>query len=251
MRYVLLLCLCLAAPSPAAPTIEYSSVADALKSLRAKPGVKFRDEKGWTVVDDRTPGFADVWSFTPPGNPAHPSVVKRSVLEKAGALQIGMSVMCEAEKAACEQLVKEFTALNEQAAGVAKEAQPGSAHPRNAEAEAFAVHWLDLVDKGDGKASFDLLTPHYQAEHTRKSWQQALTDNRAALGPLRGRSLVRIIWHVDPPKAPVPGTYATVEFDSVYANTRSHSQSVLLHSLIGEPFKVMRVDSTIVLKTKP
>lgn len=255
-RTLALVLICVAAliaplhaqPAPRSPlpdrsraVIEHASVAEALKALQAKPGVKFRDEKGWTVVDDRTPGFKDVWSFTPPGHPAHPSVVKRSVIEKNDTLSIAMSVMCEAEKAACEQLVQDFTVLNQQATG---------ADPRDADAEALAARWLDLVVKGDGKASFDLLAAPFQALQTRTGWQKALDETRAVLGLLRKRTLRRIVWMQDPPGAPLPGTYAAVEFDSVFDQTNSHSQTVMLHSGHGEPFRVISAEANIVLKSE-
>jgi hypothetical protein len=259
----LILAMALAAPLHAQPApksplpdrsgavIEYASVAEALQSLRAKPGVKFRDEKGWTVVDDRTPGFADVWSFTPAGHPAHPSVVKRTVIQKNGAIQIAMSVMCESQKPACDQLVADFNALNQQAAGAATNPPLAAANPRDAEAEALAVKWLDLVVKGDGKASFDLLAPSFQATQTRKGWQKALDETRAALGLLHSRKLRRVVWYQDPPGAPLPGIYAGVEFDSVFDKTKSHFQTVMLHSQHGEPFRVISAEADIVMKIKP
>lgn len=54
-----------------------------------------------------------LWSFTPEGHAAHPAAVKRTVLEKDGAVFIDMKVLCFGTQAACDKLVEEFKQLNE------------------------------------------------------------------------------------------------------------------------------------------
>ena len=58
--------------------IGYPTVAAALGDLRNRPGVQISQQGGWTVINDAA--SATVWSFTPPGHPAHPSAVKRAPL---------------------------------------------------------------------------------------------------------------------------------------------------------------------------
>ena len=54
-----------------------------------------------------------VLSFTKSGHSAHPAAVCRSVVPNAGSgSTINMSVQCEASKSACDQLVRDFAALN-------------------------------------------------------------------------------------------------------------------------------------------
>lgn len=108
-----------AAPVPPAPDsaealqFGYPSPQAALAALRAKPGVVVRDQNGWTVADDRA-NYA-IWSFTPPGHPAHPSGVKRVFARSAnGETAIVMSAKCGAPDQACEALLFEFHLLNEQ-----------------------------------------------------------------------------------------------------------------------------------------
>lgn len=90
--------------------IGYASVAAALADLRAKPGVAIRTEGGWTIVEDRA--ALTFWSFTPKGHPAHPSAVKRSLEQENGRTNLHMAVACEASKAACDELVREFQRMN-------------------------------------------------------------------------------------------------------------------------------------------
>jgi hypothetical protein len=47
-----------------------------------------------------------------------------------------------------------------------------------------------------------------------------------------------------------PGTYAAVEFDSVFENASNHFEYVMLHSLVGEPFRIMRRESTFVMDSE-
>src|SRR5690349_22725517 len=92
--------------------IGYPSVAAALAALRARSDVIINEQGGWTIVND-SPNKT-IWSFTPPGHPAHPAAVKRVDVERDSAVYIDMSALCGAEKRACDQLVEDFKALNQQ-----------------------------------------------------------------------------------------------------------------------------------------
>lgn len=102
-------------PEQANSTIGYASVADALAALRAQPGVTFATERGWTIATD---GAARaIWSFAPAEHAAYPSAVKRQVVGNGGKVSLEMKVLCQASKAACDDLVREFEALNAAALG--------------------------------------------------------------------------------------------------------------------------------------
>lgn len=101
------------APSPGAGgrnQLGYASPAQAMAALRAKPGVVFTEQRGWTVAEDRA-DYA-VWSFVPSEHPAHPAVVRRRVVERDGAMFVDMQVLCTAKKPACDALLQEFQDLN-------------------------------------------------------------------------------------------------------------------------------------------
>src|SRR6185436_19387730 len=91
-------------------TIEYPTVAAALAALRTKKGVEFRTQGGWTIAEDSA--TMTIWSFSPPGYPAYPAVVRRQVVRGDGGWDMKMSIHCEASKAACDDLVREFEKLN-------------------------------------------------------------------------------------------------------------------------------------------
>ena len=89
---------------------DHLTVAATLAAVKAQAGVTLRMQNGWTIVDDKT--HATFWSFPPLGNPAYPSAVRRTVVEKDGAVTLKMDVQCEATKTACDNLVRDFQAIN-------------------------------------------------------------------------------------------------------------------------------------------
>jgi hypothetical protein len=96
----------------ATPDREYATAASALEAMRAKSGVKTSVQSGWTVIEDRS--TLSVWSFTPPGHPAHPAAIRRRVVQEGNNLLLQMNVLCEAPKPACDAMVMEFEKLNGQ-----------------------------------------------------------------------------------------------------------------------------------------
>lgn len=100
-------------PLPETPRsdIEYRSVSEALAGLRAKPGTQISTEGSWTIAHE--PAASVIWSFAPESHAAYPSVVKRAIVTKDGIVGIKMDVICQADKNACDALVREFIQLNE------------------------------------------------------------------------------------------------------------------------------------------
>ena len=64
--------------------------------------------------------FRAVLTFTKSRHAAHPAVVCRSVVDAGSGSRITMKVECEASKSACDQLVRDFAALNAQLPGAAR-----------------------------------------------------------------------------------------------------------------------------------
>lgn len=100
-------------PSPAqSASIGYSSVAEALADLKSRNDVIVEVSQGWTTITEAN-GLT-IWSFTPSDHPAYPAVAKRVIFRDQEGWKIKMDILCEADKAACDQLVRDFEALNEQ-----------------------------------------------------------------------------------------------------------------------------------------
>ncbi|MFP7723830.1 hypothetical protein [Lysobacter sp. A3-1-A15] len=100
-----------ASEAPEADGIGYPTVAAALEDLKRRPDVSVRDNAGWTIVGIDTPQERSIWSFTPAGHPAHPAAVKRTIYEESGMVMMKTNALCQAEKAACDDLMAQFADL--------------------------------------------------------------------------------------------------------------------------------------------
>lgn len=103
-------------PAPLAESkgnpIGYPTVAAALQALQSRKDVQFQTETdGWVVA--YIPAELTIWTFSPRANPAYPAAVKRVITQQGGGSSIDMSVLCEASKKACDDLVRQFEQLNE------------------------------------------------------------------------------------------------------------------------------------------
>ena len=97
------------AQSSAAGSIPFPTAAAALTALKAKPGVKFADNDGWTVAND-TDGT--IWSFTPASHYANPSVGRRSLHQQQGRFFVRTEILCQAQKPACDKLKADYDLLD-------------------------------------------------------------------------------------------------------------------------------------------
>jgi hypothetical protein len=88
--------------------IGYATVAAVREALRGDPTATFREQQGWTVVASREHGQAVEWFFTPEGHPAHPAVIKRTVVEQDGVGTIDMAALCQTTQEACDSLLEDF-----------------------------------------------------------------------------------------------------------------------------------------------
>ena len=85
-------------------------VNELLSQLKSDPEVNVRVERGWQIAEVKSE--RTLYSFTPESHPAHPSYVKRKVVEKDGSVYMETNARCGAEKAVCDQLIRDFIELN-------------------------------------------------------------------------------------------------------------------------------------------
>lgn len=98
------------------PEIDFPSVAAVLEALHADTHAKFDTQGGWIVVATVERGNPVLWSFTPEGHPAHPSVVKRTALEQKGTGYVRLATLCEAPQPDCVRLLEDFKQINQRIA---------------------------------------------------------------------------------------------------------------------------------------
>jgi hypothetical protein len=91
--------------------IGYATVAQALAALRADPKVQISVQQGWTIAVDKS--TETIWAFVPMGDPAYPAVSKATPVSRDGGIYVERRILCQASKAACDQLVQRFKQLDE------------------------------------------------------------------------------------------------------------------------------------------
>lgn len=92
--------------------LGYPSVAAAFEAVKAKPNIDISAENDWTYIFDDSNLVR--WDFTQTQHPGHPTVVKRLVElpTKTSVMIIRVSVLCEAQKTACEKVRAEIAEEN-------------------------------------------------------------------------------------------------------------------------------------------
>ncbi|RJG18393.1 molecular chaperone DnaJ [Alcanivorax profundi] len=86
------------------------AVSELLETMKSNPDVQVRVDRGWQIAEVKSERA--LYSFTPETHPAHPSYVKRQIIQKEGSIFIETSARCGAEKNVCDQLVRRFVELN-------------------------------------------------------------------------------------------------------------------------------------------
>lgn len=229
--------------------IGYPSVAAALAALRARSDVQISQQQGWTIITE-TDTLVN-WSFTPPGNPAHPSAVRRSIVTEGGQTYIKMGVRCESSKEACDKLVRDFNALNSRMAAETKGQPPGpstlaksfegitvtsdstpgwlpSADQR-VQAPLVAQQFLAALDSGDFHKAFGMMTASQQAQEPFEHFSKRLQEFNAQAGAVKTRRIHRVTWTRDSLQAPAPGVYVALDLVSQFENIDRHCGFVMLY----------------------
>lgn len=91
----------------------FRSVSEALHEMSKNSASKISIQDGWTIIALVEKGNYVMWSFTPDSHSAHPSAVRREIVEKDGQIYIAMQVLCESSKPSCDKLVQQFELLNQ------------------------------------------------------------------------------------------------------------------------------------------
>ncbi|WP_439541972.1 hypothetical protein [Hyphomicrobium sp.] len=91
---------------------ESFATLEALQNaIQAKPNVKELPTDG-SVKSYSDAATGTIWNFATTSNPAFPSVVCRSLVQKDGAFSVKTLFRCGAEKAECDRLVASYNDLD-------------------------------------------------------------------------------------------------------------------------------------------
>jgi hypothetical protein len=232
--------------------VGYPSVAAALQALKTRNDVRISVQGGWTIADD--PRDGSLWSFTPPGHPAHPAVVKRNPAQKDGAMFIQMHALCQAEKAACDKLIEEFQELNRKiAADMQRRSQtPKSQWSPSDEQKNRAVttlqRFLAATDEGRHTDAYDMLAPSMKGMMSFDRFVSLEQMFQERSGGEASRSDTRASWYKDPPQAAAPGVYAAFNIRCSFKKINICEEVVILHEQANGEFLVMRQERNFVDK---
>jgi hypothetical protein len=226
--------------------IGFAPPAAALAALQARAGVTFSEYEVWTIAEDAARN--EIWSFTQVRHPAHPAVVRRTVLENNGVISLDMNVMCGATKAACDTMVAQFRQLNKdlrtQLSGRPSSSGQTAVDPlRSANAEALLTRFLAEIDNNRLDEAYALFGAGFRMQVTRDRFKDTIA--RMPQGPVTRRP-PQTTWYQDPPRAPEPGTYVVFELQCSLPDGNTCLDMVVLHQPPGGVFAVQRFERTFV-----
>jgi hypothetical protein len=92
-------------------------------------------------------------------------------------------------------------------------------------AQAAALSWLEVVDKGAYEASWDQSSELFKRAVTRNEWRQAVTAARPPLGKLVSRK-VKSRRYTEKVQGAPDGRYVVIQFDTVFEKKPSAVETV-------------------------
>jgi len=93
-------------------TIKYSSVENALHTLKKKSSANTSYQAGWTIISLIENGSHVIWFFSPKKHTAYPAVIKKSIIAKGNGIETKIVTLCEAAKPDCDKLIDQFKKIN-------------------------------------------------------------------------------------------------------------------------------------------
>jgi hypothetical protein len=90
-----------------------------------------------------------------------------------------------------------------------------------------AAAWLALVDRGDGRGSWDAAGGTFRGAVTADGWTNQMAAARGPLGPLTSRTLAVEQFMNGLPGAP-PGEYAVQQYHAIFDRLHAVTETVTL-----------------------
>jgi len=92
--------------------IKYSSVENAMNTLKNKKSANTSYQGGWTIISLIENNNQVIWFFSPKKHAAYPAVVKKTIIAKGNGLETKIVTLCEAAKPDCDKLIEQFKKIN-------------------------------------------------------------------------------------------------------------------------------------------
>ena len=97
--------------------------------------------------------------------------------------------------------------------------------PKEAIAVKGAKRWLDLVDGGNYRESWNAAATYFKNAISQDQWVKSLNAVRTPLGKLAQRTLKTKEYKASLPGAP-DGEYVVIQFETVFSNERSAIETI-------------------------
>jgi hypothetical protein len=88
------------------PNASHAYLLDIMKGKKLKPAFETKQLLAFSDQPQKA-----TWSFTRVGHPAHPAVICKQQVVNGKAVSNRIDVLCNSNKAACDDMLKEFQAL--------------------------------------------------------------------------------------------------------------------------------------------
>jgi hypothetical protein len=231
-------------------SVDYPSAAAALEALKARGDVAISEQGGWTIADDKK--NRTLWSFTPPGHPAHPAAVRRTVVTENGQASIKMAALCQAKREACDDMLEEFRRMNAALQQSLAPAKPAGAAPswqptpsQKARVEELSKAYFADKDAARYREAWERLGPGLQKQWTYEDWRDAAAGSTARAGAVRQRDLKKVTIYRSS-QGGSPGTYAAVDFTGRFANADTYCGYLVWSEQADGSFLLLREEENYI-----
>lgn len=93
-------------------SIAYSSVSNALERLKSNPAATVEKKQDWTVISVDEDGHLATWFFPPEVHGTRSAVFKKLISSKGNGVETQVVSLCEAPKAECDEVARQFKQIN-------------------------------------------------------------------------------------------------------------------------------------------
>jgi hypothetical protein len=202
-------------------------------SVSSSPDCKSQDDVDLTIFTCEK--AMSLWYFTKLGHPAHPGVVKRSVVEDAKNVSIdeqGWSFAPDAAQPAFKTFLAQIRALDAQMKQVTanKEAPPpnggvavrleGNWKPTEGEVQSVLFltdYFFRLEDDGHYEEAYELMDSGLTSQMPFEQYRDLSEKTKRAAGNVKSRTIKTVDWENNAPSGP-SGLYAALDYTAETEN---------------------------------
>lgn len=217
----------------ATKNIDYPNVQAALDDLKQQAIKNPSETKvenmpdGWQVVYQKSMEKMIIWSFTPKTENAYPAVVKRQIIEEENKVMIDMSILCQADKKACDELAQTFEKMNHAIFQNSNQSTninlvfPNQIEQEKQEKKVIELtqkYWY-LIDRKKFNQAYNLLSNAIKSTISFENWKLSIEEQNQKISNTTGRFTHKVTWYANPTGLET-GLYAAVDYLETYKSAQ-------------------------------